>query len=92
MTITKETAIQNSGEEELINRINMIINIIPNNFTERELVVLSLQDRLDSIPYTAPEIMVYRWNEVSDILSTNLPDIESCPWTKQIAELFGKPY
>lgn len=70
MTITKETAIQNSGEEELINRINMIINLIPNNFAERNTVVTALKDRLDFIPYTAPEIMVYGWNEVSNILSS----------------------
>ena len=92
MTTTEATAIQNSGAEELIKRINMIINLIPNNFDKRELVVLSLQSRLESIPYTAPEIMTDRWHEVSTILSTYLPDPENCAWTKQIAELFGKPY
>ncbi len=83
---------QNTSASELANRINKIIDLIPNNFDGREIVVLSLQSRLDSIAYTPPEAMIDRWNEVSYILYNSLPKTEDCDWAKQISELFKKPY
>jgi|GEM_PF-2776798 len=75
----------------LYNRINIIAGKVPNDFPGKETLTIRLIDRRSSIPYTAPEVIGMRWNEIAAILSDSLPDPESTVWAREIAELFGQP-
>ena len=75
----------------LRDRINSFCEMIPDSFEGKEGLVRQLRGRQESIAYTAPEAIGVRWDEVSTILSDNLPDPASESWTGEIAVLFGKP-
>ncbi len=75
----------------LFTRVNEIIDLIPEEYDDRSRIVHSLRDRQNSIYYTHPGAMPYRWQEVSRILENSLPDPEQVDWVKQIAELYRKP-
>lgn len=75
----------------LSERINAIIQLIPDDFSAKETVRIALKKRQESVRYTAPEAIGMRWQEVANILSRHLPDPNAWPWAKKIAELFSAP-
>jgi len=75
---------------ELHKRIDRIIELIPKDFKNQEMVEEGLRKRQGSIPFTAPTAMGARWREVAQILEANLPDPNKFAWAAEIADVFGK--
>jgi len=90
LSITDEVQIpaQCSDATELHKRINLIVDMIPEEFADKKDIVRKLIGRRNSIPFTAPAVIWVRWDEVASILSSDLPDPKSGSWAEEIATLF----
>ena len=73
-------------------RINAIIDLIPDDFPGKDGTVRELRGRQDSIPFTAPSAMAGRWFEVSRVLVTNLPDPETADWVRHVRDIFSAEF
>lgn len=79
---------QSKEATTLHHRINEIIGMIPEGFPRRQSMIHALEDRQNSLLYTAPEAIGGRWHEVSRILGDYIP--EDADWGSKIGEIFGR--
>jgi len=73
---------------DLCKIIDAIIKEIPTWYShDYALCCNLLEDRKESVMYTAPESMGYRWQEVGTILRTHIgkPDAD---WKRKIQDIF----
>jgi hypothetical protein len=85
---TRRVPAQSKEATVLHLRINEMIDLIPEDFSKRTEMIRVLKDRQSSIPYTAPDAMSGRWQEVSRILGDYIPS--DADWGPKVAEIFGK--
>jgi hypothetical protein len=65
-------------ERDIIEIIDKIIKKVPSNFDARKDLVRDFDKLKDSINYSAPEMIKYRWGQIGSILEIYLdqPDTE----------------
>jgi hypothetical protein len=80
------------GGEILSERIDRIVELIPEDFPGRQDVVSVLQAQKSSVEYSAPEQIPDRWQEIAHTLNTYLPGTDEAAWTEQIADVFGEKF
>lgn len=78
---------------DLATVIKKMIDSIPTDKTDvilRTRLVVDLNSHLDSIMYSAPELMGMRWNNVADTLRDHIPrDKEMWTiWQKKVVEIW----
>ena len=61
---------------------------IPESFDKRDEFIMSIDDRIESYHYTAPEIMGIRWKEAASILSRYIPEPKE-EWQINVAKIFN---
>lgn len=86
-----ESALLREGEI-LSERIDRIIELIPEDFQGRQDVVSVLRAQKSSLEYSAPEQVPNRWNEIAQTLNTYLPGPDETKWATQIADVFGEKF
>lgn len=68
--------------------MNAIVNIIPEDFEQRDHIEASFKHIAGSVPYTAPEAMSMRWDQLIQVLNAYVPLCESSPdWIKTLAKV-----
>ena len=65
---------------DLFKLVNDIIEVTPDYETD---MILELHNVKKSIPYTAPEIMIIRFQEVSRIVNDHIKDLNE-PWKNHV--------
>lgn len=67
--------------------INQMLSVIPSDKTD---FIADLNRNLDSVMYSAPELMWMRWRNVADTLADHIsPDVEMwTTWQKEVVEIW----
>jgi len=68
--------------------IEQIKKEVPVDFEDRDMLFRSLDGRVDSMNYTAPEAQSLRWIEASDILGSVIGEAD-CDWKRKVAAIFN---
>ena len=74
--------------QDLVQRIERIIALIPDDFVSKDKLVESLKKREESISLTTPpDATSHRWQEIASLLSNFLPDPNKVSWAKKISKI-----
>ena len=65
---------------------------VPFDFTNRAALLDGLDHVLDSVPYTAPEVLHVRWAEIANVLQTYLGDPDYEEWKEVVALIFADEF
>jgi hypothetical protein len=78
--------------QDLYDRINKAVELIPKDFVHHKALTRALKDRQESIHFTSPSAMDGRIQEVANLLDEYLPDSDQTPWASRISEIFSVEY
>jgi hypothetical protein len=69
--------------------MDAILNAIPDDFTNKKNLQYDFESIKSSVPYTAPEVIHLRWNDVAGALWFNLGDPDGTPWKITVSKIFA---